>query len=348
MAKPLILFLAFLVFLSFPTKLLQAAPQKQDSVPVTGNPVLAEASQLNGQVLQLFKEKKFNEALPLAQKVLELREKAVGPDHQLVADALYNLGAIWVGRASINNMPAFLETARQTYQRWIKLTGKLAGNDNPKICAGLEQLGWLEATAQNKSKAEECFTRSLEIRARAFGAESSQAADGLHQLALFFQYAGDYPQAVTIFRKEIGLREKSLGPTHRRVGELLEECSCALEQNRQPEESAALSAQARLILDPEENSDPSLETAEIIRGKALHRESPGYPSAAKSQRVSGTVVCQIIIDEKGTVTSVKTKCGHPLLKGEAERACWKWKFKPTLINGTPVKVTGLLSFAFTL
>ena len=128
----------------------------------------------------------------------------------------------------------------------------------------------------------------------------------------------------------------------------MEECSCALEQNRQPEESAAMSAQATLILDPDHDSEPSLETAEIIRGKALHRETPGYPSAAKSLRVAGTVVCQIIIDEQGAVTSVKTKCGHPLLKGEAERACWKWKFKPTLLNGTPVKVTGLLSFAFTL
>src|SRR5919205_4502022 len=60
------------------------------------SPATEEAARLNTEVLKLFREGKFDEALPLAKRVVELREKEAGGDPMPLAYALGNLGAIYV------------------------------------------------------------------------------------------------------------------------------------------------------------------------------------------------------------------------------------------------------------
>lgn len=55
---------------------------------------LAEADQLDAQVTTLYNERKYDKALTLAKKVLMIREKALGTDHFLVADALAKVGEL--------------------------------------------------------------------------------------------------------------------------------------------------------------------------------------------------------------------------------------------------------------
>ena len=52
---------------------------------------LDEATALNQQVIQLYNQARFSEALPLAQRALTIREKTLGPDHPDVARSLNNL-----------------------------------------------------------------------------------------------------------------------------------------------------------------------------------------------------------------------------------------------------------------
>ena len=85
-----------------------------------------------------------------------------------------------------------------------------------------------------------------------------------------------------------------------------------------------------------------------MRGNALARVTPEYPKAARSARVAGDVVVELVIDEKGNVESVRVVSGHALLHQAAIEAARQWKFKPTLLNNAPVKVTGILTFRFTL
>lgn len=83
-----------------------------------------------------------------------------------------------------------------------------------------------------------------------------------------------------------------------------------------------------------------------MRGNALTRVTPEYPKLAAS-RVAGDVVVELLIDEKGNVESVRVVSGHALLQQAAIEAARQWKFKPTLLNKVPVKVTGILTFRFT-
>jgi protein TonB len=59
-------------------------------------------------------------------------------------------------------------------------------------------------------------------------------------------------------------------------------------------------------------------------------------------------VIEITIGEQGEVVNARVVSGHPLLQQAALSAAKRWRFKPTLLNNVPVKVSGVLTFRFTL
>jgi protein TonB len=83
-------------------------------------------------------------------------------------------------------------------------------------------------------------------------------------------------------------------------------------------------------------------------GKAKSRVPPSYPTLARTARVTGNVTVFIVVSEKGEVESVMRAEGPQQLQQAAIEAARRWKFNPTVIDGQPVRVTGYLSFNFTL
>lgn len=96
-----------------------------------------------------------------------------------------------------------------------------------------------------------------------------------------------------------------------------------------------------------EPKKPTMVTKGVINGEAISLPKPPYPAHARAVGVAGDVNVQILINEQGTVVSAKAVSGPALLKGEAERAAWKARFKPTYLSEVPVKVTGVIVYRFT-
>lgn len=84
----------------------------------------------------------------------------------------------------------------------------------------------------------------------------------------------------------------------------------------------------------------------VVNGKALSLPAPPYPAAASAVGVSGSVSVQVLIDEEGNVTSANAVSGHPLLRSASERAALLAKFRPTLLENIPVKVSGVITYVF--
>ncbi|HEX8473964.1 MAG TPA: TonB family protein [Pyrinomonadaceae bacterium] len=82
--------------------------------------------------------------------------------------------------------------------------------------------------------------------------------------------------------------------------------------------------------------------------KATQRVSPNYPATARSLRVSGVVMVHVVVNEQGAVEKVERMVGPNLLQPAAADAARRWKFRPTLIEGQPVRVAGYISFNFAL
>lgn len=91
---------------------------------------------------------------------------------------------------------------------------------------------------------------------------------------------------------------------------------------------------------------PKIISKGVVNGSAISLPKPPYPPAAKAVRASGTVSVQVTIDENGNVISASAAGGHPLLQQAAVSAARQAKFKPTLLSGVPVKVTGIITYNF--
>jgi TonB family protein len=87
-------------------------------------------------------------------------------------------------------------------------------------------------------------------------------------------------------------------------------------------------------------------TGKVLNGSAVSLPKPEYPAAARAVRASGTVSVQVTIDEEGNVISASAVSGHPLLQPSAVKAAQEAKFRPTRLSGTPVKVTGIITYNF--
>ena len=81
-------------------------------------------------------------------------------------------------------------------------------------------------------------------------------------------------------------------------------------------------------------------------GQALELAKPVYSPVARAARVSGTVQVLLIIDKDGNVAIAAAISGHPLLQAAAVTAARNSRFSPTLYEGKPVKVTGVIEYNF--
>ena len=91
---------------------------------------------------------------------------------------------------------------------------------------------------------------------------------------------------------------------------------------------------------------PGIASGGVLNGKAISLPKPAYPEEAKAARVSGTVVVQVTIDESGNVMRVCAIHGPLLLARVSETAASGAKFAPPLVDGKPVKVTGVITYNF--
>jgi TonB family protein len=104
------------------------------------------------------------------------------------------------------------------------------------------------------------------------------------------------------------------------------------------------------------NSGPSAEPAKdsgpmnvgSLLPYAAKQQAPIYPPAARSMRTVGVVNVNILVDEQGNVTEIQNATGPGMLQTAAKDAIRKWRFRPFVRDGQPVKATGFVSFNFSL
>lgn len=106
--------------------------------------------------------------------------------------------------------------------------------------------------------------------------------------------------------------------------------------------------QPRVEPQPQVSQKPMRLASTVLSGKAIERKTPVYPHVARQARLEGTVTVEVVISVEGRVESARALGGHPLLVSAAVEAARGWRFQPTLLNNVAVRVTGLITFNFTL
>src|SRR6266480_3901069 len=116
---------------------------------------LTEASRLSARVVQLYSQGKLNEALPLAQRAISLRQKNLGTDDPLLADAFANLAALY-----LNND---FEKAESSYKRALAIYDK-AGVIAQNVPTVLDSLTLLRLVRHDLKQAEVYGQRALALK----------------------------------------------------------------------------------------------------------------------------------------------------------------------------------------
>jgi protein TonB len=86
----------------------------------------------------------------------------------------------------------------------------------------------------------------------------------------------------------------------------------------------------------------------VTKGLLIHRVEPSYPTLARAARVQGEVVLSAVIDANGQIQNLQLVSGHPMLVPAALEAVKQWRYKPYLLNGTPVEVETTVTVIFSL
>ncbi len=111
-------------------------------------------------------------------------------------------------------------------------------------------------------------------------------------------------------------------------------------QDQKPSETAAPPVE-------KPKNDSPLAVGSLVEF-ATEKTSPTYPSSAKSMRMTGIVRVELMVNEEGNVVEIQKTSGPSLLQRAATDAVKKWKFKPFVRDGEPVKAIGFVSFNFNL
>jgi len=75
---------------------------------------------------------------------------------------------------------------------------------------------------------------------------------------------------------------------------------------------------------------------------------PEYPALARQARIQGTVRFDVVIDKEGAVSNITVVAGHPLLIQAAMDSLRGYRYRPTMLNNTPVEVQTQVDVNFTL
>ncbi len=76
--------------------------------------------------------------------------------------------------------------------------------------------------------------------------------------------------------------------------------------------------------------------------------TPIYPAIARTARVDGIVILDVVIDETGRVTGAKVLRSIPLLDKAAIDAITSWRYEPARLNGIPIAISMTVTVRFTL
>jgi tetratricopeptide (TPR) repeat protein len=323
-------------------KSFETGQEPKQSAAAADAPELKEAVRQTAAAVGFYREGKFDDALTAGKRALELREKVLPADHALISVSLNNLGQIYLAKENYNEALKIFLRLRTAYEKTLP-----AGHQNydplmQALAASYFYLG-------KDSEAEKTYQQLLALRETSRGADHPQVAQALFALASFYQFRGKAKQAEPLYARAIAIWEKQKETDQTLHMTALERYACILRKSDKEKEAEELETRARGIISSQYKSTLAQSIkGGVLNGKATFRPAPAYPLEAKNLRQSGTVVVQILVDETGRVLQACATSGPKLLRASSEQAAYASRFSPTLLDGKPVKVMGIVTYNYVL
>ncbi len=168
---------------------------------------LAEAEMLTQQVIQLYQQGKYNEAIPLAEQALAIRKKVLGDNNRLTADSLNNLAELYKSQGRYSE-------AEPLHKEALDIRRKQLGDNHPDTASSLNNLAALYYSQGRYSEAEPLYKQALAIRKQQLGDNHPDTATSLNNLAGLYRVQGRYSEAEPLYKQALTIIKQQLGDNH--------------------------------------------------------------------------------------------------------------------------------------
>jgi TonB family protein len=352
MNKLLTIFLLAVVLGGAPQAILaqSSPPQTGATQPVESAEQAAarkEADSLSRKVVELYNEGKLDEALPLAEKALTIREQALPANDRRIADALANVASLRVAKGETDK-------AEKLYIRALAIYEATGAQDSAVVVTMLTRLVLVAATKRDFDKAEELAQRIVSIAEKKYKPGQLEMAMALINLAEVSRLKRDNKRARTLYARIVDIVEKFAPAAVPKEITLSLSNYLNLLYAQENGKDSDLTERIKKLFVAIASSAPSGAAREVqggvLNGKAVYKPQPHYPAGAKAVRAQGIVTVAVTVDETGKVISARAINNPPdlSLARASEEAARQARFTPTLLSGMPVKVNGIITYRFVL
>ena len=268
---------------------------------------LAEAERLTQQVIQLYQQGKYNEAIPLAEQALAIRKKQLGDNHPDTATSLNNLALLYrlQGRyseaepllkealtiskqqlgdnhpdtaTSLNNLAALYESqgryseAEPLYKQALAIRKQQLGENHPDTAGSLNNLAGLYESQGRHSEAEPLHKEALNIRRKQLGDNHPSTANSFNNLAGIYQFQGKYSEAEPLYKQALAIKKQQLGDNHPDTALSLNNLAALYQSQGRYSEAEPLYKQA-LAISKQRLGDNHPDTATSLNNLAVFYQS---------------------------------------------------------------------------
>jgi non-specific serine/threonine protein kinase/serine/threonine-protein kinase len=157
---------------------------------------------------------RFDEARPLLEEALSLREQYLDPSNAAIAESCVSLGWLEYWEGDHRGALALFERAAEIYERAL-------GPDHWAVASSLGFSGGAMWRIGDYSNARAAFERSLAILQRSGLENDPVVVNTTYPYAVMLMDMANYDAAQPLLERALELREAQLGPVHSAVGWLL-------------------------------------------------------------------------------------------------------------------------------
>jgi tetratricopeptide (TPR) repeat protein len=173
---------------------------------------------------------------PAARRSVELRERALGPDHPAVAADVATLAALVDAQGRHDEAEAMYVRALTTFER-------VYGPDHYEIAINLNNLAGVHHAKGRSDDAEALYRRALTIKEKLLGMEHPDVALTLNNLGLLLDAVGRGGEAEPLFERALRIFVARLVPGHPKIVACASNYAALLHARGRPAAARAIEGQ---------------------------------------------------------------------------------------------------------
>jgi CHAT domain-containing protein/tetratricopeptide (TPR) repeat protein len=279
--------------------------------PLPQSAEMTEIVRLDQQISQFIAQGRFRDAIPLAERVLELRQHRLKQNDFAVIDSLHTLASLYLNQGRyaeaeplfkkaltlhqqsenpenfttatmIHNLAVVYMSqgryadAEPLFKQALTLHQKTWGENDPNFATILNSLGMLYVNQHQYKEAETFLKQALTLRQRTLPRNHPSIATSLNNLAGVYLRQRRYGEAESLFQAALELRRNSVGEDHPAVAENLHNLAVLYSHQGRYAEAASLLQKAVELYQRTQGQDHILMTRILDSFASLKWEQGDY------------------------------------------------------------------------